>query len=356
MKRITLLAVLALMVALAVPVMATDFTWSGELTYGAITDGANVVDAYGNAFIAVKAAADANNTFNATLSSAYSGTGQSVAVDLAGGATVLKAFGTYASVIDFASDLGKIMNLPFGLVATLGWFEPAGTSYSVTGYGYESLIAFDPTGASHDAFQLIATFDTVNVQLAMEPVSSTLAKVQFAPQITVFDVYGVFGPIKASVAYTSNGKTDYMGKAGASVTWTQAMGDLTPAVNAEFAYDLASGAKNPWTIGVGVNAAYTTLITVGLSTSINGAGLGNFGINLGLVPMTGIGIDVASSLNMASNAANILNGIDVSGTYKFGASKVRVGYLYETVKGFNYNAPADFPPNGGLYASWDLTF
>jgi hypothetical protein len=357
MKRITLLAVLALMVAVALPVMATDFTWSGELTYGAITDFTNVVDAYSNANIAVKAAADANNTFNATLNAAYAGgaTAPAVAI-IGGGSTTLKAFGAYFSVIDFASDIGKALNLPFGLVGTIGWFEPAGTSYSVTGYAYESLIAYDPTGASHDAFQLIATFGPVNVQVAFEPIASSEAKVALAPQITVFDVYGVFGPFKAAVAYTSNLRKDYMGKAGASITWTQAIGDLTPGVNAEFSYNLASGVTNPWTAGIGVNVAYTTFLTLGLSTTATGAGLGNFGINLGLVPVTGIGIDVASSLNLATGAANLLNGVDVSATYKIGASKIRVGYLYETAAGFNYNAPADFPPNGGAYASWDLTF
>jgi len=354
MKRITLLAVLALMVALAVPVMATDFAWNGELTYGSITDGTNVADAYVNAFIAVAGKADANNTFNLTFNAAYAGTGVPSVGLLAGGATTLNAFTEYASVIDLVSDVGKTLSLPFGLVATFGWFEPAATSYSLTSWGYESLIAYDPWGVSHDSLQLVATFGTINVQLAFQPTDSTLQSQALDPQI-IGDVYGVMGPIKFSVAYTSNKTKDYMGLAGASVVWTQAFGDLTPAVNAEFSYNLATGAKNPYTIGVGASVAYTTLLTVGVGTSINGAGLGNLGINVNLVPMTGLGIDVDPSLNL-SGTGDLVNCIDVSAWYKIGASKVRVGYLYEKT-GFGYmNAPANLAPNGGLYATWDLTF
>ncbi len=357
MKRITLLAVVALMVAFVVPVMATDFTWSGELTYGSITDGTNVADAYANAYVNVKAAADANNTFYASILGAYAGTGLPDVVDLSGTVTVLSAFSAYFNTAYLVSDIGKILGLNgVTAVLTAGWLEPAGTSYSLTTWGYESIIAYDPWGVSHDTAELVVGFGApLSLQVVLSPISSVQQLQAINPQAIV-DAYGTMGPISYSVAYTTNKRTDDMGLVGAAVKYTQAFGDITPAVNAEVSYDLHASAA---TIGYAASVAYTSVVTVAFGGVATTTGLGNFSAQVNLVPMSNLGIDVYASMNLASGATNLINSIDGSVWYKLGATKIRAGYLYETgsfALGGPSGAPANLLPNGGVYALVDLTF
>jgi len=355
MKRITLLAVLALMVALALPVMATDFTWSGELTYGASTDFTKSADAYGNAFLGLTGKADANNTFYATLNTAYSGSALTVLTDLAGGTGTLNSFSAYFSAFYLTSDIGKILGLNgITAVATYGWIDTACTSYSVSGYGYESLIAYDPQGTRDNAQIVVGFGAPASIQVSVSPLVSNVGSLTFNPQI-LFDVYGGFGPINYSVSYSTNKTTNFMGTVGASVKWGQAMGDLTPAVNLEVTDNLTGNAMS---LGVGASFAYTTMFSAGIGTAITLApafGMGNLGINTSFVPMANFGVDVDASMNLATGAANFINAIDASAWYMLGKSKARLGYLYSTGSGA-YNAPVTLAPNGGIYFSWDLTF
>lgn len=364
MKRITLLAVLALMVALAVPVMATDFTWSGELTYGSITDFTKVTDAWSNDSLTVKAAADANIYFQAQIVGAFAGTGLPDVVQLGDTTTTLKAFSAYLNTAFINADIGKALNLSgVTAVATIGWLEPAATSYSLTTWGYESLIGYDPWGVSHDTAELVVGFGApLSLQLVLGPTNSVLQTQNLDPQVIV-NAYGGVGPINYSVAYTSNLRTDYMGLAGASVKWSQAFGDITPAVNAEVSYNMASGATNPLSIGYAATVAYTTMVTVGVGGAANNAGLGNISAQVNFVPMTNLGVDVLAAMNLATGAANLINSIDASVWYKVGAAKFRVGYNYGSTNiGGPTGSPAAPPgstaaaPTGGAYILADLTF
>jgi hypothetical protein len=355
MKRLCVLMVVALMAAAALPVFAVDFSWNGELTYGVITDFSQVADAYGNAFIGVTAKADDNNVFHGTLSTAYSGAPITTLTDLTGTTATINAFTLYLSAAYFTSNLGAILGLNgFNLNATYGWADTGATSYSLSGYGYESIMAYDPQGA-RDNVQLIGGVDVVNLQVSFSPMVSQLVPQTFQPQLLA-DAYGAVGPVNYSVAYTTNKRTDGMGLVGASVKWGQAFGDFKPAVNAEVNYDISAPATKSLEYGAGVSFAYKTIVTV--AAGMNGwtdAGLGKLGINVNVVPITGLGIDLGASMNLATDATTFINGIDGSVWYMLGKSKLRLGYLYTTIAGGSLNAPASLT-NGGVYVSWDLTF
>ncbi|MGA2974067.1 MAG: hypothetical protein ABSF77_02030 [Spirochaetia bacterium] len=356
MKRITLLAVLALMVAVALPVMAVDLTWTGELTYGAITDGTTAVDAYSNAYLDAKAVVDPNNTIYANLLGAFAGTGLPDVVDLSGTITVLSAFSGYFNVFYLTSDIGKIFGLNgITAVATVGWLEPSATSYSLTTEGYESIMAYDPWGVSHDTAEVVVGFGApLNLQVFVSPIDSTDQSQPFSPQFIV-NAYGGMGPINYSVAYESWSKTagwtSFMGAVGAAVKYSQAFGDITPAVNAEVSYDLTSSTLS---IGYAASVAYTTLIKVAFGGVATTAGLGNLSIQADLVPMKGLGVDVYA---FYTPAATTQFSVDGSVWYLFGATKLRVGYVYGSSPiGGPSAAPANVAPNGGVYALVDLTF
>lgn len=356
MKRSIVVSVVVLMTAIALPVMATDWSWSGELTYGMILNATSIADAYGNANLSVAAKADENNVFHATLASAYGGVPVSVLTDLLGGTSTLNAFTAYFSAIYFASNLGAILGLKdFDLNATYGWVDTAATSYSLSGYGYESIMAYDPQGVRDNA-QIVAGYHgLVNLQVSFSPMVSNVVPQPFVPQF-LLDAYGGAGPVNYSVAYTTNKRADGLGLVGASVKWGQAFGNLTPAVNAEVSYDLSAPATKQLEYGFGASFAVTPMVSV--AAGLNGwtdAGLGSLGVNASIVPVPGLGIDLAASLNLATGAASVLNGIDGSVWCLLGKSKARVGYLYTTVGAGSLNAPATLT-NGGVYASWDLTF
>jgi hypothetical protein len=352
MKKFTVLAVLALMVAVVMPVMATDFTWSGELTYGSMNDFTNVIDAYGNAKISVAGKVDANNTINATISSNYSGAPVTVLTDLAGGTGTLNAFTAYISTFDMVTDIGKVFGLSgVTIVATYGWADPTATSYSVSAFGNESLIGYDP--GTRDVAQLVFGFGApASVQLAVAQIAHSTKAIKFDPHVLA-DIYGAFGPVSYSVAYS--GKTDFKGTAGASVKFGQAFGDITPAVAASVSYNLAAPASKALQYGVGASFAYTTMVTVGVGLDgWDKPGLDALSVNASFVPMASLGIDVGAEFDL-SGAATPKYGVDLSAWYLFGKSKARLGYLITNAAYGALNTPANLN-DGGLYFSWDLSF
>jgi len=123
MKKLLVVFVALLVVAFAVPAMATDITWSGDFNFGfaTVVDDAKDQVGWGDLELDVAAAVDDYNTV--TIETDYT----------AGGMFVV---GT--AKID--SDLGSFFGLPVGLVFSGGWFEPGGESYAVvTGWEIEDV-------------------------------------------------------------------------------------------------------------------------------------------------------------------------------------------------------------------------
>jgi hypothetical protein len=360
MKRITLLVVLVL--AIALPAVASDFTWSGELEYGAISDFTNAADGYGYARINMKAAVDANNSINARFETLYKGTEQAVITEVTTPtSTTISAFVAYFSRFYMTNDLGKILGLGgVSLVDVVGWTDTTGSGGDLTKYGYEGIIAWDP--GTRDTIQLTAGFGApFSLLVCVSPITSKVSGgtlYAWKPQLLV-NATGSFGPIAYVLGYSSfaggggAGTTDYMGALGGALTFSQAMGDVTPAVNVEAMYDL--GAK-AFSMGAGVTVAYKTMATLGFGTAINLSPapfkFGLTSIELQTNPFGPVYVDGFVALE---NWA--LNAIDVSVAYKAGVT-VRLGYYYQpttaTTKGEEVYAPAQ--SLSGVYIDFDLPF
>jgi hypothetical protein len=345
MKRITLLVVLAvaLLMAVGIPVMAaTTFAWSGEITYDYMTDFTNAKDYMGNYYLNL--AASPADGFTGYMGIYFNPEGITQAVTTISGGAVTASLAnilTNTGSLYFTADLGKVLKLPVGEVATIGWIDTAATGYSVSGFGYEAL-AVDGLGV-RDNVQLVTTFSGINLQVSVSP--DTL----FAPisnPLYLVDVYGSMAPVSFSLAYTSNANK-LGGVVFGDVQFAQAFGDIGVAADAEATYDLAAAA---YKIGIGARMTYTTMLTVAVGTNLNAAGLGNLGLNVNFVASPTMGADLGVSI--PGTFASI-NCIDASVWTKLGVSTLRLGYDYTTSTiGYELAVLA----KGGLYLIWDLTF
>jgi len=328
MKRYTVFAVVALLAAIALPAMATDFTWSGEVTLGYMTDFSKASTLLSNNYLNLGA------KLTDTLS-AY--TELLIEPDTTG-------FPVNGGYFYGVLDIGKSLMLPFGEVVTFGYVDTTTQYYNASGFGYEEVGDVDP-GVRYN-LSFVTTADPVNLLLSIDP--SSLVKSPAAPSVLA-DVYGTFGPVKASVSYWTN-KSAKGGQALGDVNFSQKMGDLGFAIDGQVKYDLAASTFG-W--GVGANVTYTTLLTVGVGTA-GTPGLGNLGVNVNLAPSASYGADLGVSMNLATGAANLLNCVEGSGWVKIDKSTLRVGYDYSN-GAFAYLAPTTLA-HGGMFFSWDVTF
>jgi hypothetical protein len=359
MKKFTVLAVLALMVAVAMPVVATDLSWKGEFTYGSITDFTNAESAYGNAYYTLVGHIDDFNTINARIAAAFTNVAVVSVLDSSGTAQTVNAFNAYLNKFYLDTDIGKALKLPIGLVTSMGWLDPTFTNYDPSGYGNEGVAGFDP--GTRDSAKILVTIAPVNVMLAFSPNSNALPLSTVNP-LVLLDVYGAFGPISASAGWyaTALGATNGLGKLGLAVAFSQAFGDLTPTVDLEGYYDLTAPAAKALGYGAGVKVAYTTMVSA--AVAIDGwdaPGLDALSANVGFVPVKTFGADVGFKMNLATGASDF--GLDISAWTLFGVSKLRVGYLYSSTTGADgygsLNAPtAAGLKNGGLYFTMDVDF
>jgi hypothetical protein len=354
MKRITLLVVLVL--AIALPAVASDFTWSGELEYGWQTDFTNMNDGWGYARINMKAAVDANNTINARFETLYKGAGQAVLTGGVPATTTINAFTAYFSRFYMTNDLGKMLGLGgITLTDVVGWQDITGAGGGLTKFDYEGVKEWDPS--TRDTIAVILGFGApFSLSVALSPFTSTIGQQAFQPQILA-DASGSFGPISYVVGYTSyaggsTATTDFKGDFGASVAFSQAMGDVTPSAAVEFDYNLAAASSQA---GVGVTVAYKTMATLGFGTAINimpTFGFGLSSIELQTNPFGPVHVDGFVSL---TNWA--LNSVDVSLAYKAGVT-YRIGYFYTNSASANATEHVYAPSQSlsGVYIDFDLPF
>jgi hypothetical protein len=325
--------VLALM-AIALPVMASDVSFSGELTAGFLSDFSNstTVPTAGNAKISLAAKVDKNNTINAEFS-----TDEALA----------PAWDSFYLV----SDLGGAFNLSgVDPVLTVGYGDPVtAATLEVSGYGNETVVASD-SGATTEIALATAIGKTANVLVALDP---TILTDSATAAHLVVSADGTFGPVMAAVYYGVNGAAIGSGSIGGGAKYTTTMSGINLGADAQVAYDL--GAKSV-AYGAGLSAG---MKMVSGAVGFNGDQAGTMGLSFdaSLTPSDMYGVDVAGGFNLTSGAANMFDTLDASGYVMAGATKIRLGYLYEGNSASPmfgaYNAPSD---GNGLYASFDLSF
>jgi hypothetical protein len=325
--------VLALM-AIALPVMASDVTLSGELTAGFNTDFSTYTPNASNAYIDLAAKVDKNNTVNAEISAAYPG-----------------ATATTLDMFYLVSDLGGAFNLSgIDPVLTVGYGDPVtAATLGVSGYGNEE-VAFHDSGAATEIALQTAVGKTANVLVAFDPM--VLAD-QTAVHL-LLNGDASFGPITAAVYYGVNGAALSDSNIGAGVKYTTSMSGIDVGAAANVNYAL--GTSPLLAYGVGLSAGMK-MFSAGLGFNGDNAATPNMHltVNASLTPsdMYGVDLGVGSNLTTGGQAFDTL---DASGWVAAGATKIRLGYLYEPAGGGvigDLNAPSNVP---GMYASFDLSF
>jgi len=330
-KLLVVFSAILLVVAFAVPALASEVTWSGEFTFGGITS---------------FQAGETNNGYD------YLYTDAEWAVD--DYTTVLFEFGGVAGgnwTVDAAylkTDLGAALGTGFGLTVKGGYTSLYSSKFEVSGNAYERT----PIRSNIAGSGFYATFDfdmaTLDVGFNMEPKPGAAPVADYGVLLTLPEV----GPAVVEAFYMINDNEDFKGAFGADAKVT----DLGPAsVAVGFKYDTAA---ETWAYGVGVSAA-VSMATVGASLNGNDVDtLNQVGIDLNVAPADEYGLDVGIGLSMA-DGADTFQGADISGYYKAGASKWVVGYLI-TKQGYTYAAPATSAAEpaggGGLYIKCDVDF
>jgi len=340
---------------------------SGEITYGFMSNGSYSADGWPNQVVNVYGNIDKNIKANLEL------VGNNLPKILGpvpenGGYGIPSLSNLY-----IRTDVGGALGLDANTIAPVlyagfGVFDLPG--FNLTQYGNDNTAAKgidsgtnngEFGNAAGSGYGLIAldakVMNLVNIVLAASGTAFTSANQQ-----ALVGAYGTVGPVSFEAGWTAVGTKSGMIPLG--VKFAMPMGDLALTAMAQYTYAVDSTLYSNWAAGVKVG--YTANYTIDASvysfqrasdktTEIALAGdiLANFAPNLGVV--------ISPNLNFDSGATDMFDTLEAFVWVSFGATKVRVGYLYMANGKGDKNFGADYSPTtngalGGVWATVDLSF
>lgn len=269
---------------------------------------------------------------------------------------------------DITGALG--MELPVTVKLTSGYFDTYFTNwghaddsgwafyYSGTGSGWSNGLVNAGQNAS-GAYQFDIGAGPLNIHYYNDLKFNDLmlgADGAFGP-VSFWASYGAFG-LNADSANISKGSLSLEGK------YALEAGDIKVALYPYFRYALGAkgnlAAAGDWTGGIGAGVDYT-MFHVALGAAADNfskaatTGLSHVVAKLAANPVAGA--EVGGIAYMAMASSNPLTGIDLYGSYKFGAAQLRAGYVVGgtdktglPMDGDNYNVVS------GLYATIKVSF
>lgn len=323
-KLIGVFSAVLLIFALAIPAMATEAKFSGELEYGAATpfDAAKAAEAFGLYYFDLTLTVDDLNSVLFEFSGPL------------GAGTATQNGAARLSYAQITSDVGKALDLPVGLKTKAGITSIWSRKYEVSGHAYERTLvrsSIDPAG-------LVASLDfgaaTLDVGMGF---GQGVGKNDIGALLTVPEA----GPASIEAFYLANNNDDFKGRVGGDVKVMKLADMLNLA--AGFVFDMAA---ETWAFGVGAGTT-VSMATIGVSLNGNDVDILNqIGIDVDLALTDMFGATGAVGLSMAEGA-EAFQGASISGYVKVGASKWRVGYLV-TSNSYAYGSSAA-PMEGGLF-------
>jgi len=377
-RGLRLLGIVAVALLVALPAMAsTTLGVAGEVTYGITGNGAGTTDAFGNAYINFTMSVDPNNTAVLelfanklpTISSASGGYGaELIAVPLA----YLK------------SDVGAILGMDpktIDPVLYAGFGNATTPGYGVTDYGIEDIAALGIGGeasgmnaAEGTPYPYVALNTSVmgmaNILLGVS--STALTQFPGVAQQAVIGAYTTIGPVSVEASYALDAANPGWGKGdiGAGALVNYKMGDLALNGTVQIVDKLALTTAN-FLWSAGVSASYQGNYGGGFSivnffptdaggaTAIPTGGALKATVNADATFAKNLGVNIGAMLNFDPNATPF-DSLDASAWTTFGATKLRVGYLYITSTSYALaaalNAPSANGGKGGAYFTLDLPF
>jgi hypothetical protein len=311
MKKLAVLFIVLL--AAALPVMASDVTVSGELYTFAQYDfeAETTSGGFPKAELNVEAKVDEIVTVKLELDSEGTDWAGNVAVD------------------DFRLliDLGAALKLPVKVTWTVGYFDTYFTDWSyvstsgwefyygeeVASYGWDNALANRGPDAQ-GAWQL---------DIGVGPVTLHWWN-DFAVESMMVGVSGGFGPITGWLTYDDENSVNifHEGVIGVELKYAGEFGDLKLAVPAFFRYNLLA---ETFTYGAGVAVDYTMFhVAAGLEGDDVDA-LDNLVFEGSVAPMEGLTAMVSAYMNLASNDA--FSGLAIEVRKSLGAANFILGYM-----------------------------
>lgn len=316
MKRINILLIAIVLLALTLPVMG-QVTFTGEVKGGVYLP---LKDKVGGSII--------NN--NAKLSAAY------VADENVSGTIAIKTGDATGFVIDTANANINLLpafgvkDVPLVMTLTIGKIDSNRQKVTdgYTHYGFESVTDIGTSSSFANLKLDTKIMDLVTVRAGIAPLdyngSGDKAKLaQF-----VVGAYGTVGPVSAEAFY-GTAKSEN-GDIALGLGVSQALGDLALKVGGSTQIPLIDKAVVAW--GAGASVAYTTLAK--LTASAKGKigtdqdALGVIGIGVESTPVALITLKAGLTLDTAKNANNVLDGIELASQFNLGKYTLTIGYNY----------------------------
>jgi len=340
MKKLAVLFIVLL--AAALPVLASDVTVSGELyTFATYDFEAETSSAtFPKAELNVEAKIDEFNTVKLELDSEGADWPGNVAVD------------------DFRliTDLGGALNLPVKITWTIGYFDTYFTDWSyVSMSGWEFYYGDEITSAYWDndlANDGPDTDGAWQLDVGVGPVTLHWWN-DFLFQRMMLGVDGAFGPLSGWLTYQAT-FVDGLGAGilGVELKYAGQFGELKLAVPAFFRYNLCAEA---FTYGMGVGVDFSMFhVAAGLEGD-NSDILDNVVIDVSVAPMEGLKAAVSGYLNLAS--ANAFQGVAIELHKSLGATTAVLGYVIGGEDNFALPVYNDnFYVANGLYMGFAVAY
>jgi len=323
--------VLIMVAGLVAPTFASDFTFGGDLTFGAIWDLTN--DTTGTTMTAtadIKSAVDDYNSVTVSIKSSS----EDILLERAELDTKLGDYFMMDSGVGITSYVGymDLNDKSYVSTSTVGNENVANSGVGVSWMmgldvdlmGYATLrAAFDPM-TENDFFVGLFT-------------SQSMGDASFAAEV-------FFDGNKAASASDGNVIADGEFKLTA--------GDIALDVGLGIRYEMAAGAGLNWGAGVGFD--YGTLFGLDAGIDGNPDGLNKVSIGVAVDPIDLIDLRAAITLSLASGT-EMFQGADVAAIFNVGAVDIYAGYLVTSVGGGKKWAPAA-AADGGPYLKFDINY
>jgi hypothetical protein len=347
MKKLLLLIALTLLVT-AVPMFASDVTFSGRTIWAANYD----PDTGSSPFLVrfrptLTAKIDDFNT----LVAGFRMEGQF----LPSGNPGVRVRDMYVTT-DVTGALG--LSLPITIKTTIGQFEADFTDWNyVSESGWESYYDW-PNG--------IADLGPYDVQTAARVDIGIVPAANFhlyADMVggMMFGLNGAIGPAVYWVTYQAPAAAFGEGVLGVEAKYTGEFGDFKLGVPAFFRYKLGAASDGvlaeDWTAGVGLSGDYK-MFHVGAGMEADSVDFpDNVVIDVGVKPVDKLQLKVNTYLDMGALSDNAFAGMDLQANYMLGAAKFMLGYVFGGADGVAIPINGDtFNLATGLYFALDVSF
>jgi hypothetical protein len=349
MKKLWMLLIALALLVTAVPMFASDVTFSGRMIWATAWDADLGADSMLVRFRPkLTAKIDDFTTLVAEFRMEnYAVLKTDLSGDIWSGLRVKDAYMT----TDVTGALG--LDLPVTISTKIGQFEPGFTDWAYASEsGWENYYEWPNKLADVGPFDAQATGQ---VDIGFGP--AVLHIYSDFLGFMMFGLSGGFGPVSGWLTYQSPKSGPGDGIIGIEAKYAGEFGDFKLGVPVFFRYEMADTAVEEYTYGVGASADYKMFH---LGAGVEGDSvdaLDNVVVDVSVAPLEPLKIQANAYLDLGAVTDNALVGINLEASYKLGAATYMLGYV---IKGEDELA---IPMNGdtfglatGLWFAVDVSF